>query len=128
MNELTITAEISKKGEIGLYQIREIESFGKMNKGKKLLVKYFIQDEDYRKRLLAYYFGVILDIWQIYFHNTGVILSKKQIDTHLRNECPITQQNELSKLELNDLIMFLDYMKELTLKQANRFIENPRLL
>jgi len=128
MNELTVTGEINKAGQLGMYQIREIENFAKMNKGKKLLVKYIIQDEDLRKRLISYYFGVVIDIWQTHFHDTGTILSKKQVDVHLRHNCPITHECELSKLELNDLIMFLDYLKEITLEQANRFIENPRLL
>jgi len=127
MNKLTAHAIANNKGEIGYYGLAEIEDFGKRNKGKKMLVKFTILDEDLRKRLLAVYFASTIEIWQHeLWQQQGEIKNKKQIDEYLRGLCPITQEQELKDLDLDQLCMFLDFLKDYTLININTVIEDWR--
>lgn len=127
MNNLHGNGLINDKGDVGYYGLLEIESFAKLHKGKKFTFKFVILDEDLRKRLLAVYFANTVEIWQHELWQRGEVKNKKQTDEYLRCLCPITQEKELSELNLDELCMFLDFLKDYTLMNINRVIPDWRV-
>jgi hypothetical protein len=127
-NRLTVTGEINTKGEYGLYNIAQLNDFCKNNAGKKLIITFQAEDKKSKNGLIAYYNAKLIPLWQDIFYKIGDIKNEVEIDVYLRSQCPITRIKSLSELEYDELLMFMDSIKNHTLVEGNQFIEEPRCL
>jgi hypothetical protein len=128
MNRLTITGEVTNKGEYGLYNIAQLNDFCKKHTGKKLIVTFQAEDKNSKNGLIAYYNAKLIPLWQDIFHQNGEIKNTVEVDVYLRSQCPITRLKSLSELEYSELVMFMDAIKNHTLVDGHQFIEDARCL
>lgn len=130
MAQLTVTGENYKNGEYGMYNINQLKDFlsKKENENKKLIITFQTEEKHSTKSMLAYYFAKIVPEWRQELFKQGTVKTIKQTDKYLRGLSPILENRTLSDLNREELIAFIDHIKDISLQDVHLFIEDPRCL
>jgi len=132
MNQLTVTGEVNSKGQYGLYNIGQLNDFCSKHPKSKLIVTFRINEQGTVDSMIRYYRFKILPEWKIALFEIGKAISEEEIDYSLRKRCEITFRNgklrSLKDLSKEEMIVFLDMIKFVSLEHVYLFVEDPRLL
>lgn len=127
-NKIIVTGVTTKKGIFGFNNILAIEDFCRKNPNCSLTITIEANKEKSRKAILSYYHTKILNDWQTELYQNGTIKSKGEVSEMLLRQCPITKDKSLSELSYDELCMFMDRIKEISLLEMGIVIEDVRNL
>jgi len=128
MNNLTITGQINKKGQYGIFNENQLDDFCKKHPEKNLIITFQVEEKKSLKGLIAYYNAKTIPSWVNGFFNLGIIKNEIEVDVYLRSRCEMTRKKSLSELTYKEMVLFHDFIKDVTLKDIHCFIEESRVL
>ena len=115
-------------GSLYIYGQDQLNDLISKNKDRRCLVTVSFLGEDRRKRILAYYFKVILSSYKDAFRALGVIKTTNQIDSELRLTSPLLEDRNLDDLDVNELIVYIDLVERKGLEDLSLVFQDPRVI
>lgn len=126
MTQLTVTGKVDSKGDFGFYNLSELTYFLKEHTDKRIIVTFKVSDEDSRKTIIKYYRAKIIPEWRSRLLDQGTIVSEVEVDNYLKSISPLTEKRSVSELNRDELVAFVDTLKDVSLEDVNLFIEDAR--
>jgi hypothetical protein len=125
MIQLTTIAK-TPNGKIGFMNRNQINDFAKNNPDKTIMVTFEVIEG--KEGLIKYYRGKVLPEWKQELFKVGIIKRIEEIDLYLKSISPIAKGRSLSDLSHEELKVFMDLVQDVSLQDANLFVENWRCL
>jgi hypothetical protein len=126
--QITITAE-TKNGKLGFYNIGYLNDFAKQNPNSKFVVTFMLNDGESKDKMIRYFYAKVLPDWQKALFEKGIIMNKKEVERHIMDLTPITQDKlSISELGVYELSIWFDSLANTSLSEHQLFIEDYRNL
>lgn len=136
--EFQLSGNIDTSGNLQMY-MGELNEFLKKWKGNKVIVCFTVSKPGASEPLKAYYLKVVVAAFRRAFAENGEWLTQEQTEKRLRAICPITIEEtvdtetgeftqrvrELTELDNQELVHYIEYLKQLGAEEFGIYIEDP---
>lgn len=136
--EIQLSGKIDSSGNLQMY-MGELNEFLKKWKGCKVIACFYVSKSGASEPLKAYYLKVVVASFRRAFAENGEWLTQEQTEKKLRSLCPITidetvdtetgefsqRVRELTELDNQELVHYIEFLKQLGAEEFGIYIEDP---
>ena len=136
--EIQLSGKVDSSGNLQMY-MGELNEFLKKWKGCRVIATFSVSKPGASEPLKAYYLKVVVPSFKRAFAESGEWLTQEQADKKLRSLCPITIEEEvdtdtgeftarvreLQELDNQELVHYIEFLKQLGAEEFGIYIEDP---
>lgn len=139
--ELNLSAKVNDKGQL-LIPMSELNHFTSKWIGKRLVCTFKVYDPGTSHAIRGYYFNKIVPDFKHAFWETGDRMTEKDTEKRIRELSPIMWEETpddvtgeyeqrlrtVDELDNQELVYFIEHLKEIAAMELNFFIDDPNTL
>lgn len=136
--EIQVAGKVDLNGNLQMF-MGELSEFLKLWKGNKIIASFYVSKSGASEPLKAYYFKGVVPSFRRVFQENGEWLTQEQTDKKLRQLCPVlieedvdpetglytSRVREINELDNQELVTYIDFLKQLAAEEFCLFIEDP---